>query len=113
MRALNLHPWIKASINFRCKKYLEKILNSYFLGLIISVLVREKRRLSNCETYLTFILFEDMFAFDYHAFFKKIFLLFLFRTSQSKHCIACNKCVAVFDHHCRWLNNCIGEKNYK
>lgn len=71
MRALNLHPWIKASINFSCKKYLEKILNSYFLCLIISVLVREKRRLSNCEANLTFTLFEDMFAFDYHAFFKK------------------------------------------
>jgi hypothetical protein len=22
-------------------------------------------------------------------------------------------CVRNFDHHCKWLNNCIGEKNYK
>ena len=28
-----------------------------------------------------------------------------------RHCLDCGKCVHTFDHHCIWLNNCIGEKN--
>jgi hypothetical protein len=35
------------------------------------------------------------------------------RTGRSRHCIICHKCVDRYDHHCPWINNCIGLRNYK
>lgn len=31
---------------------------------------------------------------------------------ETKHCFDCNKCIPHFDHHCPWLNTCIGGNNY-
>lgn len=32
--------------------------------------------------------------------------------NKTKHCSICNKCIEKFDHHCKWLNHCIGARNY-
>lgn len=32
---------------------------------------------------------------------------------NSMHCNYCNKCVQGYDHHCTFVNNCLGYKNHK
>ena len=33
------------------------------------------------------------------------------KTNKIKHCHICKKCIKGFDHHCNWIDNCVGENN--
>ncbi|PSR98291.1 Protein like [Actinidia chinensis var. chinensis] len=36
-----------------------------------------------------------------------------YKPPRAHHCRVCKRCVLRMDHHCIWMNNCVGHANYK
>lgn len=56
--------------------------------------------------------FENLLLVKKEDFKNFCFKCSVYKTGTLKHCIVCDKCCYEFDHHCFWINKCVGKNNY-
>jgi hypothetical protein len=52
-------------------------------------------------------------AREYKIEFKRCDRCYIVRTPRVHHCSVCKGCIMKMDHHCPWINNCVGQFTQK
>ena len=81
-----------------------------FLTIFIKLIIIDPGRpIGFSQNYLKDLLSEKKIKINLFEYCPKCLVKF---TKTTKHCIICDKCCEGFDHHCYWVNNCVGKNSY-
>ncbi|CAD8051416.1 unnamed protein product [Paramecium sonneborni] len=82
---------------------------SFLLGIILyflTMFLRPGYIQKNTDQYQLFKLLNDYEPWEICS------ECLIKKPERSRHCEFCKQCIVVYDHHCPWVNNCIGANNY-